>query len=1448
MGHCACGITSALLCPTVAAQYSTHLKAESTIVPYAAVLHRMAATHDTACSPVDAMGAFYPLHQRSEAAYNLPLLGDVEIREFYNFIDEQQSAEDADGQEAGESGEQQQPQEKAATDEVDAPEKGKKEEKKGAFGTLQAFIDVLERSRRRLKDTGLKIYKRGNSAPTGHPSATLCRPDVAIFREGFSPPQDKGKVFWGSIEMAIEFHSAGKTHDERLKQAATYAMFLLEARPDLVSALGLLVELNSLVFFVCNAEGIKKVIVSEKEDYLPLLSAVMRYLDRGQKEHVDPTLERAQDSDLFHISFPNESTDLVTSETQPIEYPSCRLHYSHDPFGRRPNVFIYKPANDVTAIRVIKDQYIRKKRRWGEKELLEKIHKDGTYPAVVRMCLFREIPRAECGNRIRVRICLQDYGTDFLSLETPRDMIYALYDLLEVTRGLYFDRKILHRDISPWNIMSRSQFIQTLVYWANRLPPLSEDARAIYESNYPNRVKLFNGAFTPQFGPCNNLLLPFEHKLTHDGESGIWTAIWWSVQAFPENGEEEPIDAAYWNSLMPKYNGPRMGMPKKDGRNSILHAFVDGEEDILHTGYSGLFGLFKSIATAFLPDYHWAEDPIRKRPDFVHEILQRIIFDFVVKNKDKSFMDKKKADTNRTVDRGTNRPHLSLPKTESQRTSSMTSKRSSVSSQGRKRKLKETVPDPTELAIALSEADEADDTHSEYGGDHNEEGTHRLIVVTPDIYVSAFDSMEASYSSQQESEENVNSPPIKDIGIRKFYEHIGKDLPESAGDTLPQETGDGPGKPVFGTLQAFIDVLENSLRDKELEIYQRSDCGRIGRRRTTLFRPDVAIFQRNYPLSQDDDKAFWGSIEMAIKYHSTKKTREQRLEQAADYVAYLLNARPDLISALGILVEPDSLDFFFCNVGGIYKLSLSNKAEYMPLLSAVLKYLNGRQKKNLDPTLVRVQGSSLFDVSFPNASTSLGVTKGQATAYPACVLHYSHKPFRCRASIFIYKPANDVTAIRVIKDQYIKKNRRRDEKQILAKIHANGPYPAVARCGDHIRVRICLQDYGTDFLSLKTPRDMIYALYDLLEVTRSLYSDRKILHRDISPWNIMIRNSQHTERIETCSTASPVFIRHLLDPKFVMVFLAANQDLDSSGPCNEQVGTPIFIARAVQAGEPLPTHPLTVFPGIPPLSAGARAVYESNYPKRMELFNGPFTSQFVLPKHLPPTSPFQHKLAHDAESSVWSAIWWSIRASPEDGEENLIDMGYWLMLMPQYNGSRTGLPDDDGRDCVLFAFMRAAKGVLHPGYRDLVGLFQSLAAAIFPDYHWAEDPIRQRPDFVHEILQRIILNFITENKDAPFMDKKKADKSREVEGQTTRCHVPTDESDPHCSSSIATSDTCQGHKRKRSETTPDQAYATFVVDEVSKDRSSCDHDPDENSHRFVKKPRTDDLVMIVETE
>jgi hypothetical protein len=334
-----------------------------------------------------------------------------------------------------------------------------------------SFADI-ERLFNASLSTVLRIEERGSQPPTGHPTGPLARPDIIIFREGFLVNRDKDKVFWGAVEMAIEFHSEGKTYEVRQKQAATYVLYLLEARPDLVSALGLLVEPKHLEFFFCNANGIKVLSLSDEDHYLQVLSAVVEYLNDGQTTNLDSRLSRAGHSDLFDVSVPNSSPSLGDSEGGWTQFKNCTLRYSHDPFGRRPNVFITQRGNPVHLTRVIKDQYIRKGRRWTEKEILDKIHARGTYPAVVRMRFAGTIPGAECGDRIRVRIALQDIGTDFLSLETPRDVIYALYDLLEgqcliascdnvvfsrylVTRSLYVDRNILHRDISPWNIMIR---------------------------------------------------------------------------------------------------------------------------------------------------------------------------------------------------------------------------------------------------------------------------------------------------------------------------------------------------------------------------------------------------------------------------------------------------------------------------------------------------------------------------------------------------------------------------------------------------------------------------------------------------------------------------------------------------------------------------------------------------------------------------------------------------------------------------------------------------------------------------------------------------------------------------------------------------------------------------------------------------------------------------------
>jgi hypothetical protein len=204
----------------------------------------------------------------------------------------------------------------------------------------------------------------------------------------------------------------------------------------------------------------------------------------------------------------------------------------------------------------------------------------------------------------------------------------------------------------------------------------------------------------------------------------------------------------------------------------------------------------------------------------------------------------------------------------------------------------------------------------------------------------------------------------------------------------------------------------------------------------------------------------------------------------------------------------------------------------------------------------------------------------------------------------------------------------------------------------------------------------------------------------------------------------------------------------------------MFIARAVQAGEPLPPDDDMIFPALPRLLEDIQSFYEGNHPERMKLFDGPYERQ-IGPSENPPSSPFKHELRHDGESSVWTFFWWGILALPENERDFRIDPTNWYGFAPLYHGPQTGLPDRDNRDTVLNNLNSGRDNFLHPGYGDLFSLFSRIAKAIKEDYHWADGTIRRRPDFVHELLQRIILNFVVENDRALVMDKKKSVLDRE---------------------------------------------------------------------------------------
>ena len=81
--------------------------------------------------------------------------------------------------------------------------------------------------------------------------------------------------------MAMEFHSSGHSFDDRLRQAQGYAAYLLAARPDLNSTLGLLVEKDCMIILICASSGTKMVKV-KKSDCPTVLAAIVKYLNNGQ--------------------------------------------------------------------------------------------------------------------------------------------------------------------------------------------------------------------------------------------------------------------------------------------------------------------------------------------------------------------------------------------------------------------------------------------------------------------------------------------------------------------------------------------------------------------------------------------------------------------------------------------------------------------------------------------------------------------------------------------------------------------------------------------------------------------------------------------------------------------------------------------------------------------------------------------------------------------------------------------------------------------------------------------------------------------------------------------------------------------------------------------------------------------------------------------------------------
>ena len=197
------------------------------------------------------------------------------------------------------------------------------------------------------------------------------------------------------------------------------------------------------------------------------------------------------------------------------------------------------------------------------------------------------------------------------------------------------------------------------------------------------------------------------------------------------------------------------------------------------------------------------------------------------------------------------------------------------------------------------------------------------------------------------------------------------------------------------------------------------------------------------------------------------------------------------------------------------------------------------------------------------------------------------------------------------------------------------------------------------------------------------------------------------------------------------------------------------MARAIKQGGPL-SKPKK-FPPSPVLRGDATSVYKRIYPDRFKLFGNrvrkptKVTSQEPLPM-------FKHELRHDAESSVWVFFWWIIHAAPQGKESTRISSIVWRLISSDD-------PADGYRNRLLrsLQFSDYWEDFVDPEYRQLMPLVKSMAALIKEDYHWVKEEKHKHPEYLLDALQRIILNFVLENKEASFMDLQKSIEYRQVE-------------------------------------------------------------------------------------
>ncbi|KAI0807935.1 hypothetical protein C8Q74DRAFT_1230133 [Fomes fomentarius] len=589
-------------------------------------------------------------------------------------------------------------------------------------------------------------------------------------------------------------------------------------------------------------------------------------------------------------------------------------------------------------------------------------------------------------------------------------------------------------------------------------------------------------------------------------------------------------------------------------------------------------------------------------------------------------------------------------------------------------------------------------------------------------------------------------------------------------------------------------------------------------------KPDLLGLVGAAKYSKSKLRVSHGSIVTLVE---VKADKSHGMAQALRYAYHHQQARPDKPAFICLSVKPAYYQILLSEPSGTVASPRFNWKDLGPLASFLYSlYIPPPSHFYHDATILKSPFTHA-GASTSSISVSWSITCHGEQYTDGKMMSALGDAWGRRTAVFLIKDATGSHV--VIKEYYWHHKRRFEESELLEAIHKDGDVPGVVRlkvyedvkyqgktiqCGTEeggnlrTKKRLFLYDYGHELLSATSVNEFLRAIYDVLEVHRTLLQ-RGILHRDMSIQNILLRPVWREMPDRPVMKDPPPFIQDVLggkrDPKSRLAECLLI-DFDNSALLDKKwslttaleelarrTGTPKYIARSVSLGEVFLSGSVLEGARMPELqgealdlyiAARGREHYESyndsdNIPeppqnvkdaaekipevlalwqnaKANPSFHGGFPPPYQevsdLPKEKIPK--FYHRPEHDVESVFWTSFSVLSRVHPAKyAREKGVPAALYTVwdIFDKHRISDTPCIDADRRRTILSRRLDSWLSDYEPfpEMRDLGKLLYDLSLQVRPEYavwDWngGEQP---RPDHLHEAVQRIILQYLVDHQD-----------------------------------------------------------------------------------------------------